>query len=52
MVNKAYLRIPTIGEKGELDAIEDDIENKPSGVEELALEPRFTHGVLSDGWRE
>jgi hypothetical protein len=47
-VNKAYLQIPTQSEKGELDAIEYDIENKPSRVEKLALKPRFAHGILSD----
>lgn len=42
------LQIPTQSEKGALDTVEDDIEYKPSRVEELALKPRFTHGILSD----
>jgi hypothetical protein len=47
-VNKAYLQVPTQSEKGELDTVEYDIENKPSRVEKLALKPRFTHSILSD----
>jgi hypothetical protein len=47
-VNKAYLQIPTQCEKGDLDTVEYDIKDKPSRVEELALKPRFTHGILSD----
>jgi hypothetical protein len=38
------LTIPSIAEQEELNAIEENVEDEPSGVEELALEPALSHG--------
>ena len=38
------LGVPTIGEEEEVEAIEDDVEGETARLEELALEPVFTHG--------
>lgn len=38
-----YLTVPPICKEAQVDAVEDDIEGKPSWGEKLPLKPSFTH---------
>lgn len=40
-----HLTVPSIGKEEEMCAIEKDVEREPPRVEELPLEPAFTHRV-------